>query len=195
MVHPSSFPLVSSLALLSLSSLAAQVPAAELQIAGAVSAAPAALQDGAEVRGYRNYHRRLILRPGSTEMICLADDPAEGGWHVACYHRDLEPFMVRGRQLREQGVEGHEAIDSARLAEIQAGTLKMPDGPRMLYNLYAPSDSVDAATGLAHGAVGLQVVYIPFATPGSTGLSDQPGGGLPWLMAPGKPWAHIMIMR
>ena len=175
--------------------LAAQVAAPELQIAGAVSAAPAALRDGAEVRGYRNYHRMVPLRPGSNEMICLADDPSEGGWHVACYHRDLEPFMARGRELRDQGLEGHAAIDSARMAEITAGTLKLPDGPRALYNLYAPSDSVDAATGLAHGAVGLQVVYVPYATPESTGLTAQPGDGLPWLMAPGKPWAHIMIMR
>jgi hypothetical protein len=180
---------------LALSPLAAQVPSAEAQIAGAVSAAPAGLRDGAEVRGYRNYHRMVTLRPGTNAMICLADDPAEGRWHVACYHRDLEPFMARGRDLRDQGIEGHEAIDSARMAEITAGTLKLPDGPRALYNLYAPSDSVDPATGLAHGAVGLQVVYIPYATPESTGLTAQPGDGLPWLMAPGKPWAHIMIMR
>ncbi|HXW97324.1 MAG TPA: hypothetical protein VEI47_07040, partial [Gemmatimonadales bacterium] len=82
-----------------------------------------------------------------------------------------------------------------RIAAIQAGTLKMPDGPRMLYNLYAPGDSVDHTTGLAHGAVGLQVVYIPYATQESTGLPVKPGDGLPWLMFPGKPWAHIMIMK
>ena len=81
------------------------------------------------------------------------------------------------------------------MAAIAAGTLKMPDGPRMLYNLYAPGDSLDRTTGLAHGAVGLQVVYIPYATPESTGLPAKPGDGLPWLMYPGKPWAHIMIMK
>jgi hypothetical protein len=71
----------------------------------------------------------------------------------------------------------------------------MPEGPRTLYNLYAPADSVDAATGLARGAAGLPVVYIPYATAESTGLPTRPGGGLPWLMYPGKPWAHIMIMK
>ena len=30
-------------------------------------------------------------------MICLADDPNESPrWHVACYHKALEPFMARG---------------------------------------------------------------------------------------------------
>jgi hypothetical protein len=102
--------------------------------------------------------------------------------------------MRLGRDLEAAGKSRGE-IDSTRLAAIQAGTLKMPDGARMLYNLYAPGDSVDQATGLARNPVGLQVVYIPYATPESTGLSASPGGGLPWLMYPGKPWAHIMIMK
>jgi hypothetical protein len=174
--------------------LAAQVPAADLQIAGAVSAAPEALRAGARVLGYRNYHRLEVLREGTNEMVCLADDPSESQWHVACYHKDLDPFMARGRELTAAGL-GRGEVDSARLAEIQAGTLKMPDGPRALFNLYAPGDSVDAATGLAHNPASLQVVYVPYATTETTGLPTKPGDGLPWLMFPGKPWAHIMIMK
>jgi hypothetical protein len=174
--------------------LAAQVPPSDVQIAGAVSAAPEAMRAGAAVLGYTNYHKLELLRPGSNEMVCLADDPAEPRWQVSCYHKDLEPFMRRGRELKAAGVS-RGAEDSVRQAEIQAGTLKMPDGPRMLYNLYAPADSVDAATGLARTPAGLQVIYVPYATPESTGLSARPGGGLPWLMFPGKPWAHVMIMK
>ena len=122
--------------------LVAQVPAPEIQIAGAVSAAPEALRADATVLGYSNYHRMTTLREGSGSMICLADDPAESSWHVACYHKDLEPFMRLGRELRDAGLS-HSQIDSARMAAVQSGTLKMPDGPRTLYNLYAPADSVD----------------------------------------------------
>jgi len=182
------------MALAAITPLSAQVPAAEIQIAGAVSAAPDFLRANATVLGYSNYHRPALLRQGGNEMICLADDPSETRWHVACYHKDLDPFMARGRELDAAGMSRSE-IDSARLAEVQAGTLKMPDGPRMLYNLYAPADSVDAATGLARGPAALFVVYIPYATPESTGLSARPGGGLPWLMYPGKPWAHVMISK
>lgn len=174
--------------------LAAQVPAAELQIAGAVSAAPEALRADATVLGYRNYHRLTTIREGTGSMVCLADDPSESSWHVACYHKDLEPFMRMGRDLKAQGLS-HSQVDSARMAAVESGALKMPDGPRTLYNLYAPADSVDAATGLARGAAGLPVVYLPYATAESTGLPTRPGGGLPWLMYPGKPWAHIMIMK
>jgi hypothetical protein len=131
-----------------------QVPAPEVQIAGALSAAPEALRADATVLGYRNYHLLTTLREGTGAMICIADDPSESGWHVVCYHRDLEPFMKLGRDLTAAG-GSRSQVDSARLAAIQAGTLKMPDGPRMLYNLYAPGDSVDSATGLARGAVRL----------------------------------------
>lgn len=172
----------------------AQVPTAEAQINGAVSALPESMRAGATVLGYRNYHKLEVLRQGTGDMICLADDPSEARWQVSCYHKDLDPFMARGRELRAQGAE-HAQIDSARLADIEAGRLKMPDGPRTLYNLYAPADSVDAASGLAHGTSHLEVVYIPYATEASTGLPTRPGGGLPWLMYPGKPWAHIMVMH
>jgi hypothetical protein len=173
---------------------AAQVPSPDIQIAGAVSAAPEAFRAAATVLGYNAAGKLVVLRQGTGDMICLADDPAEKRWAVACYHKDLEPFMKRGRELKEQGVPRAKE-DSVRLAEIKAGTLKMPDGPRLLYNLGAPADSVDATTGLAHGASGLPVVYIPYATPETTGLSSRPGNGQPWLMYPGLPWAHIMIMR
>jgi hypothetical protein len=176
------------------SPLAAQVPSPEAQIAGAVSAAPEAFRASATVLGYSADKKLITLRQGTGEMICLADDPSDKRWAVACYHKDLEPFMARGRELKLQGVpRGQE--DSVRLAEIKAGKLKMPDGPRLLYNLAAPGDSVDATTGLARGASGLPVVYVPYATPETTGLSAKPGNGQPWLMYPGLPWAHIMIMR
>ncbi len=188
-------PALAALALLSAtSSLTAQVPAPELQIAGAVSAAPEGMRADATVLGYRNYHRLDVLREGTNGMVCVADDPSEARWHVACYHQDLDPFMRRGRELEAAGVSRGQ-VDSARMAEVQAGTLKMPDGPRMLYNLYAPGDSLDQATGLARGTTRLEVVYIPYATTETTGLPTRPGGGLPWLMYPGKPWAHIMIMH
>ena len=173
--------------------LGAQVPAAEVQISGAVSAAPESLRAGATVLGYTNYHKLVTLRQGTNALICLADDPSEAMWHVACYHRDLEPFMALGRELRNQGRTRAE-IDSLRLAAVEAGTIKMPNHPTALFSLFGRGDSVDAATGVAKGAVPLYVIYIPYATGESTGLPTQPSGG-PWLMFPGKPWAHIMISK
>ena len=175
-------------------SAGAQVPPAEVQIAGAVSAAPEAMRATATVLGYGKGPGLVTLRQGTGEMICLADDPSDDRWQVSCYHRDLEPFMRRGRELKAAGLSrGQE--DSVRLAEIKSGILKMPKGPSALFNLYASKDSVDQATGLAHAPAGLQVVYVPYATQESTGLPVKPGDGLPWIMYPGEPWAHIMISK
>ena len=102
----------------------------------------------------------------------------------------LANFENGGRLLIETGSGTY-----LNLLNIKAGTLRMPDGPRALFNLYAPADSVDQATGLARGTTRLEVVYTPYATMESTGLPTRPGNGLPWLMYPGKPWANIMVMQ
>ena len=48
--------------------------------------------------------------------------------------------------------------------------------------------------GAATGARPLYVVYLPGATPESTGIPAQPAQGRPWLMFPGTPKAHIMFV-
>jgi hypothetical protein len=170
----------------------AQDPPAEQQIAGAISPLPQDLRGGAAVLGYRA-GRLVPLREGTNAMVCLADDPAEAGFHTACYHVDLEPFMARGRELR---AEGHQrpAIDSVREAEIEAGALAMPREPRALYSLSSDGE-FDPASGVPSDASGLYVIYMPYATEDSTGISATPAGDRPWLMFPGKPWAHVMISR
>ena len=169
-------------------------PTVEQQIALAVLPAPDSLRAGAAVFGLTPEGRTVTLREGTNELICLADDPAGKRFHVSCYHRDLEPFMARGRELRAQGLK-HEAIDSARMADIEAGRLWMPRQPAALYQAFAPRDSVDLAAGSLKHPSYLYVVYLPYATSASTGLTETPIDAGPWIMYPGKPWAHIMIMR
>ena len=125
-------------------------------------------------------------------MICLADDPTQKQFHVACYHRSLEPFMARGRALRASGVTGDQ-VDTVRFAEVRAGKLSMPSHPASLYQLFGPPGAFDATTGTAKKAQSLYIVYLPGATAASTGLSAKPAEGTPWLMFPGTPKAHIMF--
>jgi len=47
--------------------------------------------------------------------------------------------------------------------------------------------------GDAAAASYLYVVYIPYMAPATSGLTANPLAGGPWIMYPGKPWAHIMI--
>ena len=165
---------------------------ASRQIAAAITPLPAPLRGTATVLGYDAAGKLVTLRKGSGDMICLADDPHQTEFHVACYQRSLEPFMARGRELRLMK-KSHAAIDSARLADVKAGRIAMPSKPAALYQYFAPRDSVDAATGAVNGASYLYVVYIPYLTPEISGLTANPVDGGPWIMYPGKPWAHIMI--
>lgn len=170
----------------------APVPPAEQQIAAAVLALPEAMRAGAAVLGYSPQGALVPLRPGTNGMICLADDPAQPRFHVACYHDSLEPFMARGRALRASGVRDPQ-VDTVRFAEVRDGRLKMPAQPASLYSLTNPDGGYDAATNSAPGARALFVVYVPFATEASTGMSARPAGKAPWLMFPGTPKAHIMF--
>lgn len=167
-------------------------PSADQQIAAAVLPAPKDMRDDATVLGYAPDGRLTTLRRGKGALICLASDPKSDRFHVACYHRSLEPFMARGRALRAGGVKG-DKVDSLRFAEVRLGRLPMPHHPAVLYSLTGPADSFDSATGTAPKAQPLFVVYVPFATEKSMGLSTTPVEGAPWIMDPGTPKAHVMF--
>ncbi|HTO74128.1 MAG TPA: hypothetical protein VMJ30_09915 [Gemmatimonadales bacterium] len=176
--------------------LAAQAvspPSTEVQIAGAVSPAPDSLKAGAAVLGYDKAGQLITIRQGRNNLICLADNPASKDFHPACYQKELEPFMARGRALRAQGLK-RAAIDSVRYAEIMSGALRMPPRPTTLYEYFGKKENFDSTTGKVTGASAVYVVYTPYATEESSGLSTVPLPGGPWLMYPGKPWAHIMIV-
>ncbi len=172
---------------------AATIPSADRQVAAAVLALPATMRDSATVLGYREPGSLVELRKGTNGMICLADNPADSTFHVACYHDSLEPFMARGRGLRASGVTG-EQVDTVRFREIRAGTLTMPAGPAALHSLSGPAGSWNADSNTVTGGRALYVVYIPFATPESTGIPAVPAPNQPWLMFPGTPKAHIMFV-
>jgi hypothetical protein len=160
------------------------------QIAAAVTALPPELRAGAAVLGYSPEKKLISLRAGQNDMICLAQPPADTSFHSACYHKAMEPFMARGRELRAQGVKGAQ-VDTVRFAEIKSGKLKMPTQATMLYQIFG--GKFDPATEKVTGGEWLYVTYIPGATPATTGLSAKPSDKGPWIMFPGTPKAHIMF--
>jgi hypothetical protein len=163
----------------------------EDQIASAILAAPEERREGATVLGYDAQGKLVTLRKGSNDLICLADNPADTRFSVACYHKDLEPFMARGRELEAQGITGNERNEKYRWKEIKEGKLPMPREPRMLYVL--SGKGYDAASGKVTNGSLRWVIYMPFATGESTGLSTKSKRGEPWLMDAGTAGAHIMI--
>jgi len=163
------------------------------QINSAVQAAPENDRENATVIGFNEQGNQVVLRKGTGNLICLASNPKGKSFSVACYQKDLDPLMARGRALRKLGKSRHE-IGTIRAAEAKSGKLLLPKHPSTLYVLYGEDAKYDKATKkIVNGHI-RYVVYIPWATEKSTGLPlrpQVPGG--PWLMDPGGYKAHIMI--
>lgn len=164
----------------------------EALIATALLAAPAASRDGAKVIGYNTAGEFTTLREGDNEFIVLVDDSSRDGFNAAAYHKDLEPFMARGRALRAEG-KAPDEIFAIREAEMKSGTLSIPQGAT-LHIYFGPKTNYNPETAEVEGAKLRYVVYIPFATAESTGLPESPvAANHPWIMNPGTHRAHIMI--
>ncbi len=174
------------------SAAAAQdVPPPAAQIAGAVQAAPEDRRAGAKVLGWDAAGKIVTLREGTNDQVCVADHPKVEGFNVACYHKELDPFMARGRELTAQGITEDKDRDGTRWKEIDAGKLAMPKEARTL--AVTTGKSFDVATGQVADGYTRWVLYVPHATGASTGLPTKPAPGVPWLMDPGTAGAHIMI--
>lgn len=171
----------------------ADVPNAAIQIKMALLAAPPEKRDSCTVFGYDANNHLAEIKKGTNELICLADNPADSNFSVACYNKALEPLMAQGRELRKEGVKGQQLFDE-RAKEVKEGTLKMPNGPTTLYVYSADEKDVNRSTGEVKNGYMRYVIYIPFATAESTGLPVKASApGMPWIMDPGTYRAHVMI--
>ena len=164
----------------------------EALIATALMAAPEESRSKCKVIGYNMAGEFVTMREGDNEFIVLADNPNQDGFNAACYHKDLEPFMARGRALRAEGKTGQE-IFAIREAEMKSGELKITPGST-LHIYYGAKTMYDSETSKVKGAQLRYVVYMPWATAESTGLPKSPmAPNHPWIMNPGTHRAHIMI--
>jgi hypothetical protein len=168
----------------------AQVSNPEAQITSAVQAAPEGRREQATVIGFDDAGVSVTLREGTNDIVCLADYPLDDGWSTACYHNSLEPYMARGRQMREEGVEGQARLQR-RWDEIEAGTLDFPMTPTTLHVLHG--EGFDPATGEVTNPYLRWVIYMPNATAETTGMQVEPSDHAPWLMFEGTIGAHLMI--
>lgn len=170
-------------------------PAPEVQIAGALTAAPEGVAEGATVMGYNAEGELVPLQEGDGLLVCLADKPGDDRFHAACYHKDLEPFMARGRELKAEGITKTSERHKIQHAEVDEGKLPFPKDRSTSLFTYS-GKSYDAESGTVEGGKRMYVVYMPYATAESTGLPTGPVEGqpsAPWIMRMGTASAHLMI--
>jgi len=167
---------------------AAQAPGPEALITEAVQILPEDLRAGATVVTYdAATGARKVLRQGTNFVECQPRDPADG--FARCYNklfgprRDLEAKLKAEKKTDEQ-------VSQAVAAAIKAGTLAPTPQGVMSYRHYDKRDRIQH----------LWVWSTPNSTPESVGVSTVSqrnealeGRGLPWMMLPGTPGAHIMI--
>lgn len=161
-----------------------------IQIEHALLALPEDMREAATVRGYNEDLALVTLREGDGEILCVADRPGDDRYSAVCYHRSLDPFIERGRELRAAGLQGDDVL-VRRHEEMEAGTLPLPKTGAVLYNITMKQEDFDPETA----APVLYSIYTPYASPESTGLPERPPGpGAPWIMRSGTPSSHIMVV-
>ena len=143
-----------------------QVPPASQQIAAAVLPLPEVMRDHATVFGYARDLSLVTLRQGSNGIVCTAFRPGADEFDVRCYH---ESFMPVVRRLRDAGA-------------VILGKLQI--------SAYQP-----ATNTVGKEIQSWQSVHFPYRTAAEIGLPEegQVTGTMPYVMASGTFWSHVMI--
>jgi len=157
------------------------------EIAKAVLPLPEDLRANATIYVYDAKGDRKILRTGNNMVECMPKDPETG--FTRCYNkitadrRDFEA-KLKARKMPDQEITA--AMDQA----TKEGKIKA--APYGVINYRYSDDNKRIKL--------LWIMSVPNATPEMTGVSTVSqqaaalkGKGLPWMMLPGTPGAHIMI--
>lgn len=153
----------------------------EERIAEALLALPEALQGDAGVVRFED-GKQIVMKTAQNGILCRADDPEKPGIDVWCYHESHDDYARRWFELAATGMPGGE-VNERIVAEIEDKSLAWPD-LAVNYNLRGPS--LDTAMLLT-------VIYMPYATGESIGISEERQFDRPWLMYAGTAFAHVMI--
>ena len=153
----------------------------ETLISQAIMPLPPALKAGATVVSVGENDQRTILRKGSNNMMCRADDPAPG-FMVICYHKDLDTYWTLAAPVLADGASPKEerdylltAVKEGKLSPVRGGILYVLNGTYV------------------ENALPMSVIFIPNLTAETSGLSNVPNQHQPWLMWGGTPLSHVMI--
>ena len=170
------------------------IPSPEEQIETALLPLPEALRARAGVRGYATDLRPVTLRVSRNGLICTGDKPGDDEFDVRCYERALLKVIDRRRQLAGPGPFGvpHGPFDR----EINQGLLKVPTHPTAGYRMLGPIEAYNPKSRTFTSAIEKwQSVHFPFRTADQVALPVDREEVLPYVMASGTWWAHVMIQH
>ena len=147
---------------------------------------PDDLKAGATIYTYDTAGDRKVLRPGSNGVECMPKGEDGFTWCYSVVTRERRDFSAK---LKAQGKTAKE-IGAASAEATKAGKIKAPPFGAMMYRYSDDPKRIKL----------LWVMQVPNQTPESLGVSTGSqrdaalkGHGMPWMMLPGTPGAHIMI--
>ena len=185
----------SALGALAASQVSADHNSTNYAVAAAELALPAALEDNATIISVDADGAETVVREGSSGISCRIsnrdDDDASNRLNVWCVPDAMTALVARGRELRQSGVPREEAMAKMR-AETESGELDVSSFPQVGYAFRGAADTFGKDVTTVEGE-SWQIIVVPFATGESLGVSEEPEGSMPWGMASGTPFAHIMV--
>jgi len=166
----------------------------ESTIAAAVLPLPESLRKDATVVRLNDANQPDVIRKGTNGMVCIAEKPGDQQFDVRCYHESFIPVVYRAFQL------GY-AVSGPKVGEeIKAGKLKIADRPTAGYRCLGPISAYDSATNTITSDINCwQSIHFPFRTASEIGLPDEADVSeemhltMPYVMASGTYWSHVMI--
>lgn len=154
---------------------------------------PPELRDSASIVSLDSVGKVTTLRSGAGRMVCIADPPGDDSFDARCYHRDFIPYLYRARQLSAEGVSGNE-INTRIEQELAAGTFHMTMVPTAGYRMLGPLTALtEDGTAWTGEMQRWQSIHIPRATAEDLGFVTENEASMPYVMASGELWAHVMI--
>jgi len=152
------------------------------------------MQSGAGVVRLDANLQPVVLRQTANGMVCITPKPGAAEFDVRCYEQSFIPAVYRAFQLG-YSVAGPKVGD-----EIKAGKLHITDQPTAGYRCMGPSSGYDPATNSVNDTISCwQSIHFPFHTAAEIGLPDEEQipsekrSMIPYVMASGSYWAHVMI--
>ena len=145
------------------------------------------LQSDASVVTYTSEGTLQIIRAGTNGFFCIADNPEDQRFSVACHPESMRPYLERHRRLSL--TETRSVRDSLLTQEIQEGKIELAVGTLSRFI----SGPINAETGVPDSVRVWSEIAVPFAGPEKTGLTTEDAGEAPWMMRPNHYGAHIMI--
>ena len=180
----------------------AQAPSLQEELEASVLPLPTSLRAEAGVFRWIGDGQMETLRPSRNGMSCIADDPTDETFDVRCYHDDFWRVIRRFGDLRRSGMAFEDANEAIRQA-AESGELIMPASPTAGYRMLGPISAFDFASRTAGPEIKRwQSIHFPFRSADEIGLTEdeEPNktelpGQLPYVMASGTWWSHVMIVH